>query len=126
MNICINYECYILIELKFLNELMLAKPLLCVSVLFVITQQTFVGLQNVFKTSSRRLHVLKTSSVRLQRNNFSSFRTSSRRLAKAMKTSSRRLEDISWRRLEDMSWKCLQNVLETNKMFTGAICIYQI
>ena len=126
MNICINYECYILIELKFLNELMLAKPLLCVSVLFVITQQTFVGLQNVFKTSSRRLHVLKTSSVRLQRNNFSSFRTSSRRLAKAMKTSSRRLEDISWRRLEDMSWKCLQNVLETNKMFTGAICVYQI
>ena len=126
MNICINYECYILIELKFLNELMLAKPLLCVSVLFVITQQTFVGLQNVFKTSSRRLHVLKTSSVRLQRNNFSSFRTSSRRLAKAMKTSSRRLEDISWRRLEDMSWKCLQKVLETNKMFTGAICVYQI
>ena len=37
-------------------------------------QQTFVGLQDVFKTSSR--HVLKTSSTRLQRNNFSSSKTS--------------------------------------------------
>ena len=40
----------------------------------VLSQQTFVGLQDVLKTSSR--HVLKTSSTRLQRNNFSSFKTS--------------------------------------------------
>ena len=40
-----------------------------------------------------------------------------------LKTSSRRLEDISWRYLEDMSWRCLQNVLETNKVFSGVICI---
>ena len=38
------------------------------------TQQTFVGLQDVLKTSSR--HVLKTSSTRLQCNNFTSSKTS--------------------------------------------------
>ena len=38
------------------------------------TQQTFVGLEDVFKTSSR--HVFKTSSTRLQRNNFTSSKTS--------------------------------------------------
>ena len=44
----------------------------------IITQQTFVGLEHVLKTSSR--HVLKTSSTRLQRNNFASSKTSWRRL----------------------------------------------
>ena len=39
-----------------------------------ITQQTFVGLEDVLKMSSR--HVLKTSSTRLQRNNFTSSKTS--------------------------------------------------
>ena len=38
------------------------------------SQQTFVGLQDVFKTSSR--HFLKTSSTRIQCNNFSSSKTS--------------------------------------------------
>ena len=38
------------------------------------SQQTFVVLEDVFKTSSR--HVLKTSSIRLQRNSFTSFKTS--------------------------------------------------
>ena len=38
-----------------------------------ISQQTFVGLQDVLKTSSR--HVLKASSTRLQRNNFTSSKT---------------------------------------------------
>ena len=47
---------------------------------FLPTQQTFVGLEDVFKTSSR--HVLKTSPTRLQRNNFTSSKTSSRRLRK--------------------------------------------
>ena len=54
------------------------------------TQQTFVGLQGVSKTSSR--HVLKTSSTRLQRNNFSSSKTS-------CEMSSKRLQDVfktSW------------------------------
>ena len=40
----------------------------------IISQQTFVGLQDVLKTSSR--HVLKTSSTRLQRNNFTPSKTS--------------------------------------------------
>ena len=64
------------------------------------TQQTFVGLEDV----------LKTSSARLQHNNFSSFKTSSRRLARCLQDV---LEDeklLRWRRLED--------VLEINKMFT--------
>ena len=86
-----------------------------------IAQQTFVGLQDVFKTSSR--HVLKTSSTRLQRNNFTFSKTSWRRKIVTLKTSWRRLEDMSWRRLEDMSWRCLEDVLERNKMFTGDICI---
>ena len=34
---CIKYKYYILIESVFLKELMLSKPLLCLSVLFVIT-----------------------------------------------------------------------------------------
>ena len=103
---------------------------------YKVAQQTFVGLQDVFETSSR--HVLKTSSTRPQRNNFSSSKTSWRRLAN---TSRGRLEDVlktsrktSWkllgrqknvtlktssRHLEDMSWRRLEDDLETNKMFTG-------
>ena len=38
-----------------------------------ISQETFVGLEDVLKTSSR--HVLKTSSTRLQRNNLTSSKT---------------------------------------------------
>ena len=103
----------------------------------------------VLKTSWR--HILKTSSTRLQRNNFLSSKTSWRRLEDiwqdALKTSLkikkllrwrrledmswrrledmswRRLEDISWRHLQDMSWRRLQNVLETNKLSIGDICI---
>ena len=101
-----------------------------------ISQQTFVGLQDVLRTSSR--HVLKMSSTRLQCNNFSScktsckyvFKTSSRRyqdvfarrLRDVLEDEKllrwRRLEDMSWRRLEDMSWRRLEDVLEINKMFT--------
>ena len=43
-----------------------------------LPQQRFVGLQNVLKAHSR--HVLKASSTRVQRNNFLSSKTSSRRL----------------------------------------------
>ena len=97
----------------------------------VYTQQTFVGFQDV----------LKTSSTRLQRNNFRSCKTSWRGLEDVFKTSPktswktkkcynedvfktswRRLEDMSWRCLEDISWRRLQDVSETNKMFTGDIC----
>ena len=127
------------------------------------SQQTFVGLREILKTSSR--HALKTSLTRLQRNNFSSSKTSWRRLEDvlqirpedvlkdkkllcwrtswidvlqtlwrhALKTSWRHVlktcfEDMSWRHvlktcLEDMSWRRLEDVLETNKMFTGDICI---
>ena len=78
------------------------------------SQQTFVGLQDVLKTSSR--HVLKTSSTRLQRNNFTSSKTSWRRLEDVFKTShktsSRRIGrrkivtlKTSLRRLEDMPWR---------------------
>ena len=91
-----------------------------------ISQQTIVGFQDV---------ALKTSSIRLQCNNFSSSKTSWRRLEdishdvlKAfwrrlwrwkivmLKTSWRRLEDMSWTRPEYMSWKHLQDVLETKEM----------
>ena len=92
------------------------------------SQKTFIGLEDV----------LKTPSTRLQRINFTSSKTSWRRLEyflktsckDVLKTSWRRLEDMSWRRLEDMSWRCLEdmswrplkNFMETNKIFTGDIC----
>ena len=40
---------------------------------WILSQQTFVGHEDVLKMSSK--HVLNTSSTRLQRNNFSSFKT---------------------------------------------------
>ena len=62
-------------------------------------------------------HVLKTSSTRLQLNNFTSFKMSWRRLEDVLKTFWRRLEDIlqdvlktSWRYVLKMSWK---NILKT-------------
>ena len=51
-------------------------------------------LEVVLKTSSR--HVLKTSSISLQRKNFSSSKP-------------------SWRRLAKTSWKRLENVLKTSR-----------
>ena len=101
-----------------------------------ISQQTFVGLQDVLRTSSR--HVLKTSSTRLQCNNFSSsktsckyvFKTSSRRFARCLqdvfKTLSRRICKTSSRRLGrgkivtlKTPWRnvlktCLEGVLKTS------------
>ena len=74
----------------------------------VVTQQTFVGLYDVFKTSSG--HVLKTSSTCLQRNNFWSFKTSWKRLEDV-------LEDeklLRWRRLQDVFKTCLQDIFKTS------------
>ena len=69
--------------------------------------------RHVFKTSWR--HVLKTSWRRLQRNNFSSSKTSSRRLGR------RKIVTLKtcWRRLQDMSWRRLQDVLKTSKCLLG-------
>ena len=74
----------------------------------VTSQQTFVGLQDNLKSSSR--HVLKMSSTRLQRNNFTSSKTSWRRLEYVLKTSCKDVLKTSWRRLEDL----LQDVLKTS------------
>ena len=92
------------------------------AILIVQTQQTFFGLQDGLKTSSR--HVLKTSLRGLQ------------------DVLEDLLEDkilLHWRRLEDFLniclkdglktcveealKTCLEDVLKTNKMFTGDICI---
>ena len=82
------------------------------------SQQTFVVLEDVLKVSSR--YVLKTSSKRLQCNNFSSSKTS-------WKTSWRRLEDVlktSWKTkncyAEDVFKTCLQDVFKT---FTGNVLL---
>ena len=84
----------------------------------LLTQQTFVGLQDVLKTSAT--HVLKTSSTRLERNNFSSSKTSWRRKIVTLKTSWRRLGrrkivtlKTYWRRLQDVLKTCLEDVLKT-------------
>ena len=67
---------------------------------------------------SKHLLVLKTSSTRLQRNNFTSSKTFWRHLEDVLKTSckmsSRRLGRR--RRLEDMSWRLLKDFMETNKI----------
>ena len=58
---------------------------------------------------SKHLLVFKTSSTRLQRNNFTSSKTSWRRLEDV-------LEDeklLRWRRLEDVLKTCLEDVLKT-------------
>ena len=84
---------------------------------------------------SKHLLVLKTSSTRLQRDNFTSSKTSWRRLTKTswrrlrrrkivtLKTSWRRLQDMSWRCLQDMSGRHLEDFMETNKILTEDICI---
>ena len=76
--------------------------------LLTVAQQTFLGLQDVFKKSSK--HVLKTSSVRLQRNNFSS-----------SKNSGRRLEEVLQRRLQNILKRCRKTSsrrLGRRKIFT--------
>ena len=77
----------------------------------VTSQQIFVGLGDI----------LKTSSARLQRNNFTSSKTSWRRLEdmswrRLEDMSWRRLEDMFWRRLEDMSSRRLEDIMETKKI----------
>ena len=64
-----------------------------------IFQQTFFGLEDA----------LKTSSTRLQRNNFTSSKTSSRRLEDALEGE----QLLRWRRLEDVLNTCLEDVLKT-------------
>ena len=105
----------------------------------------------VLKTSSTSSrHVLKTSSTRVQRNNFTSSKKSWRRLEDVLQRRfedvlktpwrplARRLEDVledekllRWRRLEDMSWRCLEDmywrrledIMERDKILTGNIYI---
>ena len=92
------------------------------------SQQTFVGLEDVFKKSSR--HVLKTSSTRLQRNNlrlpgrFEDFlKTSWRHLARRLGRWKIVTLKTSWRLLEDMSWRRLEDIMKKSKIPTGDTCI---
>ena len=101
-----------------------------------VPSKYFFCLHNVFKTFSRHVfktssrHVFKTSSRRLQRNNFLSSKTSSRRLARCLqgvfKTSSRRFCKTSSRRLGRRKivtlkkcWRRLQDVFKINKCLLG-------
>ena len=137
---------YLFLELISSLNWAFKQTLVLVSILDT-SQQTFVGLEDV----------LKTSSTRLQHNNFTPSKTSWRRLAKtfrrsledllqdvfktswktkkcyaddvlktswrhALKMSSKHVLKTSWRCLEDMSWRPLKNFMETNKIFTGDIC----
>ena len=97
-----------------------------------IPSKYFACLHNVFKTSSRHVfktssrhvfktssrHVFKTSSRRLQRNNFSSSKTSWKRKIVSLKT--------YWRRLQDMSWRHLEDVLKTNKYLLEAFFLNKL
>ena len=107
-----------------------------------IPSKYFVSFHSAFKTSSRHVfntssrYVFKTSSRRLQRNNVSSSKTSSRRLARCLqyvfKTSSRRLQDVFKTFLQDVfktSWKTYTlktrwRRLEDQKMFAGTFFLY--
>ena len=74
------------------------------------------GKYELSKLPSEHLLVLKTSSTRLERNNFTSSKTSWRRLEEVLEMFWRHLEDIfktSWRRLEDVlktSWRLLEDI----------------
>ena len=76
-----------------------------------VTQQTFVGLEDVSKTSSR--HVLWTSSTWVQGNNFTSSKTSRRRLEDEKLLRWKRLQDVLQTFLEDVLKTCLEDVLKT-------------
>ena len=72
----------------------------------------------IFMYPSKHLLVLKTSSTRLQHNNFTSSKTSCKDV---LKTSWRRLEDVLQdekllrrRHLEDVLKTCLEDVLKTS------------
>ena len=89
-----------------------------------MTQQTFVDLQEILKTSSRHIEdVFNVTIFRLPRRLQDLFKRNSKCL---VNTSSRFLQDVledkkllHWRRLQDMFWSRLPDVWETNKMLTG-------
>ena len=113
-----NIYIYIYIYIKFYADVALILSQTKERLILQITQQTFVGFQDILKTS--------TLSTHLQRNNFSSSKTSWRNLWRHL-TSLWRPKIVmlrtSSRRLEDMSWILLLDVLETNKVFTGNYCL---
>ena len=76
---------------------------------FVHTQQTFVGLGGLFKTSPR--HALKTSSTHLQRNNF---------------TSSEDEKLLHWRRPQDALNICLEDLLKTYLEDVWKTCVEDV
>ena len=93
-----------------------------------IHSKYFVCLHKIFKTSSR--HVFKTfsrhafmssrrfqdmSSRRLQPNNFSSSKTSWRRLGRRKNVTLK----TCWRRVQEVSWRRLKYVFKTKKCFLG-------
>ena len=87
-----------------------------------IFSKHYVCLLDVLQISSR--HVFKTPWRRLQRNNFSSSRTFSRRFQDVFKKPSRHLQDvfkISWKTKNCYaeSWRRLEDVLKTNKCLLG-------
>ena len=84
--------------------------------LFILTNPANIHLdENVFKTPSRRLCLQKTSSRRLDQNEY--FRLgymSWRRFQDVLKTSSRRLaRTSSWRHPQDVLGRYLQDVFKT-------------
>ena len=91
------------------------------SQLQVCSHQTFVGLEDVLKPSSRHVlktssrHVLKTTSTHFQRNNITSSKASWRRLQDVLEDK----KPSRWRHLEDISWRCLEDTMERDKILTG-------
>ena len=82
--------------------------------------------------SSRRLqHVFSVTILRLPRRLEDVLKTSCKDVLKtswrplARRLGRRKIVTLktSWRRLEDISWRRLQDVSEANKIFTGDICI---
>ena len=76
--------------------------------------------RHIFKTSSRHVfntssrHIFNTSSRRPQRNNLSSSKTSSRRLARCLQDVLEDVKLLRWRRVEDVFKTCLEDVLKTS------------
>ena len=75
-----------------------------------IPSKYFLCIHNIFKTSSR--HVFKMSCKMSSRHLCKmSLRLLERRKIVTLKT--------SWRRLQEMSWRCLEDVFKTNKRLLG-------
>ena len=105
------------IQLRLIRNLNLSSFLFVQHFLFILFFYFFI-VWAMKRPPSQHLLVLKTSSTRLQRNNFTSSKTSWRRLAKTSWSQKIVTLKTSWRHVLKTSWKHYED-----KQNSGDICI---